>query len=246
MGRNLNIFLIGFVLFSYAFLGKITNAVETNSQLSAIAHAIEKQRGSIIEWSLHTRETNAFSSREELLKKANFISKAFQQFHWEMTENEKDIKMAGVSKAKTYVETIKLSSVYKNNTYYVNVSYDLKGEKHESVISLQKIEQNYMKKVSKLYNKKPTVFSCIKGSFNDKIDNAFPYYTNALLNELHATETESLKESEFYSISAYSPHMTQHIQTKNDKMNMQIGVRKNKTGDKIIAVIGTPILTIEY
>ena len=63
-----------------------------------------------------------------------------------------------------------------------------------------------------------------------KLNEFLDFNLEGFLQTLQAKEIESLKEREFYSISAYSSLFVQTIHLTDQDMNMQIGLRKNRLG----------------
>ncbi|WP_237705329.1 YwmB family TATA-box binding protein [Bacillus coahuilensis] len=124
--------------------------------------------------------------------------------------------------------------------------YELHGD-FESTQQMKKASDYFHRKITTLFNKNPQIFSCIKGVFNDKLDNVLQKQVNHLVVNLEAEKIEEVSENEFYSLSSYSTHFNEAISlNKQQKMNMQLGLRETGLGLTTTFVIGTPILTTEY
>ncbi len=231
------------ICFMYVNIGNKTNAAPFTTDLNKIAKLVWEQNGSIHEWSLYTREAIRIHSISDWDKKVRSLQKEFPLMEWKI-DREKGLA-TGIKTHKEFVETIKIMSTPTNHFASSYLLYEMKGESWSSTFA-KKIDQMLPDKMDVLYRGKPTIFSCIKGTFNDKIENVLLTKKDQLLQGFNAKELESLKETDFYSISAFSPQFSESIPTKNHKMNLQVGLRKNGLGAKTTFVIGTPIITIEY
>ncbi|KQL51095.1 hypothetical protein AN964_18985 [Heyndrickxia shackletonii] len=239
------IFLIFVIItcFMFANFGNKTNAALYTTDLDKIAEMVKKQNGSINEWSLYARESIEIQSMNDWDKKVKSLKKQYPFMDWKV--DRKSGLAIGMKNHKEFVETIKVMSTPTKFSASSYLLYEIKGRSWNSTFAM-KIDQILPKKLDVLYRDKPTIFSCIKGEFNDKIENVLLTEKEQLLQGFNAKELESLKEKDFYSISAFSPLFSESIPTKNNKMNLQIGLRKNGLGAKTTFVIGTPIITIEY
>ena len=111
---------------------------------------------------------------------------------------------------------------------------------------MKRLDMEINKKISDIFRGKPTIFSCIKGEFSDKMNETLPYKVNHLLNAFQAKKVEALEEDDFISTSAYTPLFEERIDNSEKEMNVQIGLRTQDMGGKTTFVVGTPIITIEY
>jgi len=234
------VFIICFMCVNF---GNKTIAAPYTTDLNKIAQMVKGQNGSIDEWSLYTRESIEINSMNDWEKKVKFLQKQFPFMNW-MVDRNNGIS-TGIMEHKDYVETIKIMSTPKKSSSVSYLLYEIKGQNWSTSFA-KRMDQILLHKLDILYKGKPTIFSCIKGEFNDKIENVLLTEKDHLLQGFKAKETESLKEKDFYSISAFSPQFSESIPTKNNKMNLQIGLRKNGLGARTTFVIGTPIITIEY
>lgn len=123
--------------------------------------------------------------------------------------------------------------------------YETKGTSWNQDVA-KSIHKQSSSAMKLLFDKKPVIFSCIKGEFNENFHEFTHQSLNGLLQSFQAEEIDSLKERDFYSISAKSSLFAQTLSFTENKMNIQIGLRKNALGPGTTFVIGTPILTIEY
>ncbi|WP_425446165.1 YwmB family TATA-box binding protein [Dethiothermospora halolimnae] len=104
-----------------------------------------------------------------------------------------------------------------------------------------------IKKISKKFNINTQITTCIIGTFKGKL-NSIEKFTSLSksLNIINGEKVEGVLKSNLTSISAYSPNISKHIYTGNNKMNINIAMRYNKYEDKTYIWIGTPIIRKEY
>jgi len=237
------ILIIGFIIMVN---GNNTNANQKAIDIKKMAKVIDENNGTIIEWSLYARDSVYFPlSGNEWLTQKDKLEDQFPTMKWTaFTESGKD-SIVGFIDHGPFSETIKMLSIDKNGQTSTYVIYEARGADWNSDIanSLSELSND---KIDLLFEGKPVIFSCIKGEFNEELNEFLHLSLDEFLHTLQATEIESVKEREFYSISVYTSLFAQILSLPNTKMNMQIGLRKNEMGTGTIFVVGTPIITIEY
>ncbi|MFS0645531.1 YwmB family TATA-box binding protein [Siminovitchia sp. 179-K 8D1 HS] len=237
--KHLFIFLQIMVMISLiaSLIGNNTNAANLrDSDMDQLVRGISHKSGTIIEWSLYTRETIDLSEKDQFIHN---LKSQFPEWVWTVSSsNDKDNVTARLEHDH-FLETIKVVTMEKDGGP-AYLSYEMTGETWNSRIS-RKSGEILQSRIDRLFKGNMLVFSCIKGVFNEDDGNL----TNDLLRFFQAEEKEALKEKGFYSISAYSSLFSQSISLTEQKMNLQLGLRKNRTG-RTSFVIGTPILTNEY
>lgn len=67
-----------------------------------------------------------------------------------------------------------------------------------------------------------------------------------VLQRLNAREIEGMRTDRTTSISAFSPALQGGLETKGGTMNVQVAVRMDRGGERMILTLGTPIITVEY
>ncbi|MCJ7840581.1 YwmB family TATA-box binding protein [Lederbergia sp. NSJ-179] len=218
------------LLFNGNKLSAKTNLTEIND----LASSIIKLDGTIIEWSLYAREP----VQKELSKEQ--YTELFPEMEWTLERNS----MKGTINYGTYSETIQVITNQHGNAPSF-ITYELKGSDWSEAA---KIEASgfVSRRMNTLFSGEPTLFSCIKGEFNETIDEFTKHSLNDLMQSLQAKEIESVTEKNFQSISAYSSLFSQSLALTNQEMNIQLGLRNSEWDNGTILVIGTPILTIEY
>ena len=67
-----------------------------------------------------------------------------------------------------------------------------------------------------------------------------------LLNNIQAHKVESIENQTLISISAYSSRVTDYINSKGEKINVQIAMRYSEYDDKTHLWLGSPVIPLEY
>lgn len=226
--------LTGFfaICFNLIFNGNKLSAKTNIEDLQQLANSVEKADGTIIEWSLYARESVQHLDMDQYVLQ-------YPEMEWTVKE---DSLIGSVNKG-TYSETIQVMNNQHTNTPFI--SYELTGTYWDEETGLQ-ASKMASRRMDTLFNGEPTLFSCIKGEFNNKINEFTEQSLNNIMQSLQAKEIESITEHNFRSVSAYSSLFTQTLALTDQQMNIQLGLRNSELGNGTTLVIGTPILTIEY
>jgi len=141
------------------------------------------------------------------------------------------------------VSAIKSHSTAKSWDSYLTVRMMAESN---SLVSLNKqLEQVY----KGLENVKivPQFNSCLQGNYNGTLKNDVQLAkVNQLLDILGAKVVEKVEDPTVKSFSAYTPEFEPFIWTKQEKMNIQIGLHVDRLKQVTKLTIGTPIITMEY
>lgn len=247
INKTLIIIIIIIGLACLTFGNNITIA-RTKSDLITINEILQKQENvAINEWSLHARERlDNVTSIEDAKAYQSKLKKVFPNGDWvEMkTHQNWQAKMIVPSSNQTE-ESIIITTSLTTNTVQSYIIYEVRGKKLEDK-EMKRLDMEINEKISNIFRGEPTIFSCIKGEFSDKMNGTLPYKVNQLLSAFQAKEVEALEEDDFISTSAYSPLFEERIDNSEKEMNVQIGLRTQDMGGKTTFVVGTPIITIEY
>lgn len=233
--------------FIYVFYGNNTNAEQNHTDISKLIDAMNKYDETMIEWSLYARESVYLTTEKEWADKQQQLEKQYPHMDWQSSMDEDSRSIIGTANHGAFTEMIKvlstnLTDINRQTSYII---YEVKGTSWNSNVEKQisqLMDDNYVS----LFDGKPVMFSCIKGEFNEEIDEILNGSLDEILHSFQAKEIESLKEEDFASISAHSTLFSQTLSLTNNEMNMQLALRKKEMGKGTIYVIGTPILTIEY
>ncbi|MDQ0214126.1 biopolymer transport protein ExbD [Oikeobacillus pervagus] len=235
---KISIALLIFIIF---IIGDTTIAKKNEMDLLKIATQVKKNNGEITEWSIHTRET---VNRDNVEQTVHQLKNRFS--HWTWSENivEERKVFIGTNQQSQIQQSIKvISTTHQPEQSFI--IYTVNGKDHEGAM-IHFLTEQFQPNYSRIFNNNPIIFSCIKGNFDGKLKEVLPKQINSIMADLQAVEMEKVKEKDFYSISAYSKEMMTDIPLETEQMNLQIGLRQNRLGQKTAFVIGTPIITVEY
>lgn len=228
----------GFIII---FIGNNTIAAPVSTDIQNLANIVDKYHGTVTGWSLYARESVYLLTEEKWLAKKQELEDQFPNMKWKLSKGNGTYSINGFIDHGPFRETIQILSASNSRRSTSYLMYEAKGENWDPTFA-----ELTGKTVMHLFKGNPKLFSCIKGEFSEELNEFVDHSLDGLLHSLHASEVESVKEKEFYSISAFSSLFAQTLSFTNKQMNMQIGLRKNEMGTGTTFVVGTPILTIEY
>ncbi|PLR85454.1 YwmB family TATA-box binding protein [Bacillus sp. V33-4] len=235
--------IIGFIIFQF---GNRTTEANGQQDLLTLAKILHDENIIINEWSLHAREKmETFQTAHAVEQHIDALQQEFSSWKWSNFDGKKHREVSAVSSGPTYQEKIRLLITPANEEFHAYLIYEVNG-KQWSETSENFLKIGIAERISDIFRGKATIFSCIKGEFNDKLKTALPEYVNMLLEVLNGKEIEALQEDSFISMSAYSPLFAAELKGKSEKMNFQLALRNQGLGGKTSIVVGTPIITIEY
>ncbi|WP_080843849.1 YwmB family TATA-box binding protein [Cytobacillus gottheilii] len=248
--RDKKIFLLAIITvigFAAMTFGNKTIVAYDKLDLSKFAAVMEDENIIISEWSLHAREKmESFETLEQAEEYTNELKKAYADWEWTVKSEAGQWEATGYkTDANGLDETVKLLSAESGETVQSYLTYEVKGSIWNSDTELL-AENKLERRLSDLFRGNPTIFSCMKGEFNDKINGSLSNTASQLLRVFDAEEIETLEEEQFVSTTAFSPMFHESVAAGGQKMNMQIGLRTEGMGANTTIVIGTPIITIEY
>lgn len=227
------------ICFMLVLIGNNTNAKQNVHDIFNLAESIEKQNGTIIEWSLYARENVPIKTENDVITLKNHLRTQFSNVDW----IESDEQLTGVMKSETYKETI--TFIHGNHLQSSYIVYEIEGS-HWNREHVEHVIDSAYSQTKLLFRHQPVIFSCIKGEFSDNLNDFTNRSLNEMLQSLQANQVESLEEDEFFSISAYSSLFSQDLKLAEQSMNVQIGLRQKPMEAGTTIVVGTPIITIEY
>lgn len=234
--------IIGFVLIN---IGDKTTVAEGELDFMTIASILQDENIMIREWSLHAREKmENIQSFEDVRKYTEKMKQRFPEWEWKITTTKKHQEAVAVFKTEGKTESIKISTP-TNGQVQTYVIYEVKGQGWNQRLQLE-LQKHISSRITDIFRGNPTIFSCMKGEFNDKMNRTLSKKMEIVLNAFKAKEIEALKEETFISASAYSSMFTGSVETNGNDMNLQIGMRNQGLGEETTIVVGTPIITIEY
>ncbi|AIE61535.1 YwmB family TATA-box binding protein [Bacillus methanolicus] len=244
MHKKITIFLSFFGIIGFILLqaGNKTTVANGLQDLSAMAKILQAKNIMINEWSLYAREKMDVSLQEETAEK---LMEQFSDWEWSTSSDAKHKEFTAISPSSMFQEKIRIVSSPENLQAPAYVIYEVKGPRW-GIDAEAFLKNQFPERLTDIFRGNATIFSCIKGEFNDNIEKALPNNVKNLLHAFNGKEIEALKEDRFISLSAYSPLFTTSIKKNQDRLNLQIAVRNEGLGGKTTVVVGTPIITIEY
>lgn len=212
-----------------------------DNDLLKIADVFQTENILLEEWSFYAREHLVdLKTENEVEEYVKELQERFPDWVWSRSETSEKWEVTALSPtSKHHKEMLQIMATHTKQPIDAYIVYRVSGEEWNKEIESFFTRDQFKTRLSDIFRGKPTVFSCMKGSVNDKIDTAL----SNLLNVFNAKEIEALKEDNFMSVSANSPRLKDTI-ARN--MNLQIGIRSEGLGAKTTVVVGTPIITIEY
>lgn len=239
-------FVILFLLHSYQVIH--AQEMKSFSKLSEIKHAMDQSNINVKNWSLYTKGSIGFvKDVNGYRQKAALLKNAAEGFKWSRLNTNEHFKITGVriSPSGRIKERLTLVAYPQKGKLATYLVYAAKG-KGWNKVQVQQFARMYQDRVATYFQGKSSTFSCISGIHNGTMD--FGLYKQALrlMTTFSAVPVEQLKEETFVSISAYTKHWDEKINTAHKAMNLQIAIRNQGMGGQTAVTIGTPIITSEY
>lgn len=133
------------------------------------------------------------------------------------------------------IESIKLKAYKSGGKYEIAVTNEANGKK---------LTPEQINWVSETFEDSKTFYS-ISGVMSSK--NKLSLIAEKIVEDAQAKVVEQLQEDAFVSVSAYSKVFESELMTaKQEKINLQVGLRADIENEEIDVTIGTPIITTEY
>lgn len=237
------IIIIGFFVFQ---IGNKTSIAKFEQDLLTLVSVLQDEHILITEWSLYSRETlEDLTTEQERQQFVADLQKELPDWSWSEKQEADQYIITATPLSSNYTEEIKIVTTETMGQFLTYVMYEVKGQKWDQQ-SEAFVSNEWQNRLLDIFTGKASTFSCVKGEFSDKMDEALPIYMNGLLESFNAKEIEALEEDNFVSTSAFSPLFSGTI-SKDHDMNLQLGLRKpDGMGGNTTLVVGTPIITIEY
>lgn len=240
--------VLSIVGFAILFFGNKTTVASGELDLLKMVSIFKGENILLNDWSLYAREHAVNLKSEAEVKE--YVRKLQHEFpDWQWSENNTSQKWEATALSPTskhHKEMLQIMATHTNQPVDTYIVYRVSGKEWTKQTTSFFTTSQYKNRLTDIFLGKPTIFSCIKGEFSDKMDTVLPKKVNNLMKSFQAKEIEALKEDKFMSVTAHSPLFNESIQNKKNHMNLQIGVRQQGLGAKTTIVVGTPIITIEY
>ncbi|MBM7652636.1 YwmB family TATA-box binding protein [Neobacillus cucumis] len=236
-------------LFSLEETGSTSSILPKGADdLAKIASVLQAEDILLDDWSFYAREhVTSMKSVEEVQDYAKKLQQKFPNWKWTVTNTSQKWQATAISPtSKNHQEMLQILTSHTEQPVDAYIVYSVRGSEWNKAAEGFFTTKEFEGRLSDIFRGKPTVFSCMKGVFSDKIGKALAKKADRVMSDFNAKEIEALKEENFMSVSASSPMFTGSIDHKLHNMNLQIGLRSEGMGGETTIVIGTPIITIEY
>ncbi|MGG3469505.1 YwmB family TATA-box binding protein [Neobacillus pocheonensis] len=216
--------------------------------LAKMGSVLQAEHILLNEWSYYAREhLVGLKSEKEVQEYVDKLQQKFPDWKWSVKNTSEYREVTAVSPTtKHHDEMLQIMATHTKQPSDAYIVYRVSGKEWNKESEAFFTTEKFRSRLSDIFSGKPTVFSCMKGVFSDKIDKALSKASSRIMSSFNATEIEALKEETFMSVSATSPMFTGSIDHKENNMNLQIGIRSEGLGGETTIVVGTPIITIEY
>ncbi|HET7521784.1 MAG TPA: YwmB family TATA-box binding protein [Bacillales bacterium] len=248
MGKRIS--MIAFILLLFSGSYTKTGAQFTPVPLLDIVHVMEDGNIAVKHWSLYTKKIGRFIDTPKGYKRwVENLKHDLPRFQWTPIKknNGEWLKITGVhtDKPTGVEERLTLLAYRSDGQWDTYTIYEAGSDSWDPTI-WKRFSSTFYEKIHRYFPGNATIFTCVTGRLNAKMD--FVLYDRAqkLLRSFAAEPVEQLKEKTFVSLSAYTEQWKQSIQTKNHPMNLQVALRSLGTGSAATVTIGTPIITTEY
>ncbi|MFC0612132.1 YwmB family TATA-box binding protein [Scopulibacillus daqui] len=216
-------------------------------QLEDMVDAVKEQKAEVSHWSLYAREISyPFKRPEDFYEQAGHFKESLPEYKWQsITKEQGTYQLTGYriipnTKAK---ESVSFFAYPQNNQYKTYIIYEVQGNEWNRK-SWRFNSREIATKLSKIFNGKETIFSCVNGKYSGKMKAGLLKRTEQVLAHFSAEKVEQDNEKTFVSVSAYNRYWKDSIETNQRKMNLQVALRT--VGNASTITIGTPIITSEY
>ncbi|MBY6037315.1 YwmB family TATA-box binding protein [Fictibacillus nanhaiensis] len=227
---------------------------KTDDKTNEVSHIINVLTDSGVKldkWTMYFRGQIGFTSKGlGYLTKAEELKRNYPEFNWAVTEDEAGHhKMTGLNHRADMKVTEKITVITyphkdQSASYFI---YAVEGLVETNPNWKKQIEPLLENRIEKSVGGNPKIFSCVTGTYGDKMVVDLYSQANELVQAFSAVSVEELREETFVSLSAYNEQWEQAIYTgQQHKMNLQVALRTEGLGSKTTVTIGTPIITSEY
>lgn len=226
----------------FSLVANHIGAAEQESKLLQIAERMENQNIEINEWSMYSKKV----VNNKTVSEVKQIASQYRHYNWTFKQENEVFKAIGVfdNKEKRVTEKLQILTTLTNHHSQAYILYEVKGVGAQT--NWNNMNEYFKQNAFDIFREDPTIFACMIGSFNDKMEGVLNQKSTLLLKEFQAKPIEQLQEQDFLSVSAKTPIWEDYIPTSEDEMNIQIALRSDGMGAKTTVVIGTPIITSEY
>ncbi|MDN4071616.1 YwmB family TATA-box binding protein [Fictibacillus terranigra] len=247
MKKNIVLFFaIIFLVHSYASVQAKETANVT--KILDMKQAMDQHGVILKKWSVYTKGSAGFTlDVNGYRQKAALLKKAAKGYKWNAINEQEHLKMSGVrfSEAGSIKERLTLVAYPQKGKLATYLVYAVEGRSWNKN-QFQQFARSFQSRVATYFEGKTATFSCVTGVHSDTMDVGLYKQALELMTTFSAVPVEELKEETFVSISAYTKHWDEKLNTAHKAMNLQIAIRNQGMGGQTAVTIGTPIITSEY
>ncbi|UZJ79208.1 YwmB family TATA-box binding protein [Fictibacillus sp. KU28468] len=236
------------ILLVHSYESVLAREAANISKISDMKQAMDEQGIIVKKWSLYTKGSVGFTSDlNGYRQKVALLKNAAKGYKWNNMNAQEHLKITGVrySQAGSIKERLTLVGYPQKEKLATYLVYAVKG-KGWNKNQFQHFARSFQSRVATYFEGKTSTFSCITGVHSDTMDVGLNKQALELMTTFSAVPVEELKEETFVSISAYTKHWDEKINTAHKAMNLQIAIRNQGMGGQTAVTIGTPIITSEY
>ncbi|MFT8872972.1 MAG: YwmB family TATA-box binding protein [Sporolactobacillus sp.] len=208
--------------------------------------ALEKNQARVLNWSIYARKSDAQvhsiqdwkqAARQLKAKNDHFLWSALPSksgvYAWQGTQGMGD----GMSATLTDFAYDATKGIESTLTLRITgLSYDAQ------LWPRQKARIRHYLQI--IFGGHEEIFSCVKAVSGVRMKSGLADQGENYLKIFSAAPIERMKEKTFISLSAYTKACSAGIETGNQKMNLQVALRRE--GGHTLITLGTPIITQEY
>lgn len=169
-----------------------------------------------------------------------------QGFTQQQTENDQIHNME-ISGSAPDGRTMKLAvHISKEETVGTERSINVSILQDSSSDLLEATQKN-VKNVFEKYGIYPRVNSCITGAYEGELEyQQLNDVARQVLGEAEAKKVEGVRETNYVSVSAYSPYIERYVKVHGKKVNLNFASRYNAYENRTYIWLATPVITTEY
>ncbi|WP_349408807.1 YwmB family TATA-box binding protein [Pseudalkalibacillus sp. SCS-8] len=220
----------------------------SDKELYDITRVMNQSGIEIKEWSLYGKNNFGFvSDFSGYVLLVESLQAKLPNFRWDrVVESSEHWNVSGTFvNSLGFQERVSVFAYPHKNRYNTYIIYEVQGNEWNPA-DWEAYKPLYRAKVQLLLGNNPTIYTCVKGQKSDKMGIVLQNLAKQLIQSFDAHIIDELNEETFLSLSAYTDEWKHSITTKQQQMNLQIGLRNNGIGGKTTITIGTPIITTEY
>lgn len=222
---------------------------QESQELLEIIETMEEKEIDVENWKIYTRDTLQMMTNEQGVEdQFQELLEITEGFQWtEKTSGETD-KYVGSKQhpKKNIIETVTFLAYPHKTNFQTYLIYEVNGDGWDNQ-EWQSFSPILSDRIETFFDNNSPIFTTVTGSGNNNPNLGLDHYANKLVDSFSAQKIEGLNEETFVSLSAYNDQWETSIQSKQEKINLQIALRGNeRLGGGITVTIGTPIITSEY